>query len=507
MTFIDELKNATNFSVTENGATGYKTTYNELLDFNFKVPSFRVANEKYLRTEVRSLINSISDKVLLYRYIFYLRDVRGGMGERRIFRMFIQELADSDFENINALIPLIAEYGRYDDLFVLRGTKCERAMFDYIREIFNEDYVRMSEGKSITLLAKWMPSENASSLDTKMLAKEFINYLDISPKTYRKMLSAMRKYSNVVETYISRNMYDLIDYQGVPSKANLKYARLFLDRDYKRRKDFLDSLSRGGVKVNSSVSYPSDVIAYLRSELGNHFGAYYGTCDVDIDTKNFLDGMWKGLRDFGNIENVLVVADVSGSMIGSPTNVSPIDVSIGLGMYFAQRNKAPFDRKVVTFAHNPQYIELKDCSVVDNYVKMIKMNWDGDTNIEAVFNMVLRSAVKAKCKQEEIPTILVVSDMEFNYCGEKAYQHAFDKISDEYRAFGYELPKLVFWNVSSRTNTIPVTEGKNGVVLVSGYSPSSIRAVMSGELDPYKALLKCFYTDRYDMVEKALKLS
>ena len=130
MTFIDELKNATNFSVTENGATGYKTTYNELLDFNFKVPSLRVANEKSLRTEVRSLINSISDKVLLYRYIFYLRDVRGGMGERRIFRMFIQELADSDFENINALIPLIAEYGRYDDLFVLRGTKCECAMFN-----------------------------------------------------------------------------------------------------------------------------------------------------------------------------------------------------------------------------------------------------------------------------------------------------------------------------------------------------------------------------------------
>lgn len=507
MSFMDALENRMNISVTENGSVGYSTTKNALLDFNYKVPSMRRMSDHDLNIEIDKLLNGVEDKEILFRYVFYLRDVRGGMGERRVFRAIIKRMAERDIEDVVHIIPLIAEYGRYDDLFVLKDTPFEEAMIHFIFMTLNSDVQRWYENKPITLLAKWLPSENASSQETKKLARYFRKRFELSPRVYRLLLSNLRDYLSVVEHRISKEEYSKIDYASVPSKANLRYAELFLKKDNKRRTDFLKSLEKGEAKVKSQALYPSDVVSYVRENCAVR-GIWYDRA-VNKHTEEarvLANGMWKGLKDFGKIGNTLVVVDVSSSMERKVSGkVEAIDVSLGLGMYFAERNTAPFKDKVVSFSSRPVLHNIISGNVVGSVNSMLKMDWGNDTNIEAVFDLMLKTAKDANCSQDEIPEILVISDMEFNYCGGRDYAHDFDRIAKKFEMAGYKLPRVTFWNVNSRTNTIPMKENENGVVLVSGFSPCSIRAVMSGELDPYKALLACFTVQRYDKVAEALK--
>lgn len=507
MSFMDALENRMNISVTENGSVGYSTTKNVLLDFNYKVPSMRRMSDHDLNVEIDKLLKGVEDKEILFRYVFYLRDVRGGMGERRVFRTIIKRMAERNMEDVVSIIPLIAEYGRYDDLFVLKDTPFEEEMVNFIFITLHSDVLNTYKNRPITLLAKWMPSENASSQETKKLARYFRERLEMSPKVYRQLLSDLRDYLNVVEHRISWEEYSKIDYASVPSKANLRYAELFLRKDSKRRTDFLKSLEKGETKVKSQTLYPSDVVSYARENCAVRGCWYERPISKSTEEARVLaNGMWKGLKDFGKIGNTLVVVDVSGSMETKVSGkVEALDVSLGLGMYFAERNTAPFKDKVVSFSSRPELHNIISGNVVESLNSMLKMEWGNDTNIEAVFDLVLKTAKDANCSQDEIPEILIISDMEFNYCGGRDYAHDFDRIAKKFESAGYKLPRVTFWNVNSRTNTIPMKENENGVVLVSGFSPSSIRAVMSGELDPYKALLACFTVSRYDKVAEAIK--
>ena len=507
MSFMDALENRMNVSVTENGSVGYSTTKNALLDFNYKVPSMRRMSDHDLNVEIDKLLKGVEDKEILFRYVFYLRDVRGGMGERRVFRAIIKRMAERNMEEVVSIIPLIAEYGRYDDLFVLKDTPFEEEMVNFIFITLHSDVLNTYKNRPITLLAKWMPSENASSQETKKLARYFRERLEMSPKVYRQLLSDLRDYLSVVEHRISKEEYSKIDYTSVPSKANLRYAELFLRKDSKRRNEFLKSLEKGETKVKSQTLYPSDVVSYVRENCAVR-GCWYErpTSKSTEEARVLANGMWKGLKDFGKIGNTLVVVDVSGSMETKVSGkVEALDVSLGLGMYFAERNTAPFKDKVVSFSSRPELHNIISGNVVGSLNSMLKMEWGNDTNIEAVFDLVLKTAKDANCSQDEIPEILIISDMEFNYCGGRDYAHDFDRIAKKFESAGYKLPRVTFWNVNSRTNTIPMKENENGVVLVSGFSPSSIRAVMSGELDPYKALLACFTVQRYDKVAEAIK--
>lgn len=504
---MDALENRMNVSVTENGSVGYSTTKNALLDFNYKVPSMRRMSDHDLNVEIDKLLKGVEDKEILFRYVFYLRDVRGGMGERRVFRAIIKRMAQRNMEEVVSIIPLIAEYGRYDDLFVLKDTPFEEDMVTFVFATLHSDVLNTYKSKPITLLAKWMPSENASSQETKKLARYFREKLEISPKAYRQLLSDLRDYLSVVEHRISWEEYSKIDYATVPSKANLRYAELFLRKDSKRRNEFLKSLEKGETKVKAQTLYPSDVVSYVRENCAVRGSWYDRAVNKRTEEARVLaNGMWKGLKDFGKIGNTLVVVDVSGSMETKVSGkVEALDVSLGLGMYFAERNTAPFKDKVVSFSSRPELHNIISGNVVGSVNSMLKMDWGNDTNIKAVFDLVLKTAKDANCSQEEIPEILVISDMEFNYCGGRDYAHDFDRIAKKFEMAGYKLPRVTFWNVNSRTNTIPMKENENGVVLVSGFSPSSIRAVMSGELDPYKALLACFTVQRYDKVAEAIK--
>lgn len=505
-TFMTALQDETNKSVTENGAIGYNTTYNELLDFNYKVPSLRNASDEVLQREVTLLISSIVDPELLLRYMFFLRDARGGMGERRIFRAMLKELAFREAPCVPRMLPLIVEYGRWDDLFVLKDTPFQKEMEGYIIGTLEADKFAMNKNTPCSLLAKWMPSINASSPETIKLATYFAQEVfHITPAKYRKELSALRKHLKVVEAQISRGEFSEIDYERVPSLANLRYSKLFLSKDEKRRTSYLKSLAKGEVKINSSVLYPQDIISKIRGE--NYYGFSNKLSQLE---KTQYNAMWKGLKDFGETGNTLVVVDVSGSMFtaNGKGHIQAIDASIGLGLYFAERNTGIYKNKFITFSARPEFVDVSEYNnIVDRVQATSRVDCGCETNIEKVFNLILKSAIKSKTPQEEIPRVLIISDMEFDYCASNVNERLMTTMSENFAKAGYKLPKLAFWNVCSRTNTIPMKENELGVALISGYSPTSIKAVFSNEIDPYKALLECFYTARYDKVVELLKVN
>lgn len=501
-----EINNEKQF--TENGAVGYRTTGKKLLDLNFSIASMRSASEQMI-------INKFMDAyyenpILAVKWLFYVRDIREGLGERRLFRVVLKYLAQDKPEVIRAVFNFAPEYGRYDDLWCLLDTDLKQNVISIVTEQLNEDKTNMKNGKSISLLGKWLPSENTSSATTKGYATIIRKGLNMTSRNYRKMLSQMRKYIDVVECKMSAKEWTGINYETVPSRANLIYNNAFLRNDEDRRRAYLGALEKGEVKINAGTLYPHDIV--------HKYGSSYG-----IDTA--LEGMWKALPDtVKGCGNTIVVADGSGSMsciVGGNTRVTALDVANSLAIYFAERSSGEFKDKYITFSERPQFVNFSNAKTLRDKINIARRyNEVANTNIEAVFDLILQTAVNNSMAQEDIPTnILIVSDMEFDSCattssarsnGWFSYREAptvtlFDTIAKKYESYGYKLPRLVFWNVNSRTGTIPVKENDLGVALVSGFSVNIVNMVMSNKLDPYECLLDALNVERYQAIEDAIK--
>lgn len=520
--FLNALQNQLledfNESTTENGAVGYRTTGKGLLDINFSVASLRSATETEIFT--RFVRAYFEDKALAAKWLFFARDVRGGLGERRLFRAAFDVIATSDPDKAIKLIPLIPEYGRFDDLWpLLNNAELRPHVIKYVSCMLSSDMTNYNLGAPISLLAKWMPSANASSLQTKHYAAILQEGLNMSKKTYRKTLTSLRRYLDVVEVKMSSRRWDKIDYEKVPSRANLIYKNAFLRNDEERRLEYLSKLESGEAKINSSVLYPHDITNMYRIH-----GLSYYIRDYEhryIDTA--IEAMWKALPDMvGGCGNTIVVADSSGSMgirVSKNSLVSAMDVAEALAVYFAERSSGEFKDKYITFSSEPALVDLGSGNSL--YEKLLIMNANrivSNTNVEAVFDLILNTAVNNKMSQEDMPAnILIISDMEFDDCAhgnggemisartkwwepKKMSSPLFKEIERKYRDKGYKLPRLVFWNINSRTNTIPVRENDMGVALVSGFSVNICKMVMSGKTDPYECLLETINTERYKPV-------
>lgn len=505
--FMTAMKNEMDnrISITENGAIGYATTGKKLLDLNFAVASLRKASEQEI---VNKFIDAYYENPMLaFKWLFYLVDCREGLGERRSFRVIMNYLAKQHTDIALVVMKLIPEYSRWDNLIML--IECDNA------EVVNEalliiktqlalDKMHMREGKPISLLAKWMPSENASSKDTKNKATIIRKSLEWDSRRYRKTLSALRKYLDVVECKMSAKKWENIDYSTVPSKANIKYSNAFMRNDEERRKTYLESLKKGETKINASVLFPHDVV-HKYSNMG-------WSCNVKAYDEA-LEQMWKSLKDIGNIENTIVVADGSWSMtvqVDNNSSVSALEVANALAIYCGERCSGEFKDKYITFSESPQLVDFTNAkSLHDKLEIAYKHDECANTNIEAVFDLILNTAINNRMTQDEIPqSVLILSDMEFDSCARSHYGGVnatlFDTISNKYAQYGYKLPRLVFWNLASRTGTIPVKQNDMGVALVSGFSANIIKLVLNGELDPYKALVKELNSDRYKAVEEAI---
>lgn len=502
MNFIEEMKSEQakiDLISTENGALGHRSTGKNLLDMNFRISSYRnMSEDKIIQDFMKAYAD---DSILAIKWLFYARDVRGGAGERRLFRVIYDYLIRNDVEVAKKFITLIPEYGRYDDLFIGIGTEIEKDTVDFIRKQFNSDIVGLGIGREISLLAKWMPSENASSKETKVLAEKFAKWLGMSNRNYRKILSKLRGYLNVVEKDMSANRWDKISYSGVPSKANIVYKGAFMKHDEARRTIYLEDVANGVQKINSSTNFPHDIAKHYMT------GSAWGYTEVPLD--NTIEALWKALPEYGELSNTLVVADGSGSMFQTigETNTSALHVANALAVYFAERNKGDFKNKYVTFSSRPQIVNLGDGTLKSKIDIAMTHNEVSNTNIESVFNLILNTAISMHMTQLDLPeTILCISDMEFDYMTEGRMDSAlFEDMRVKFEENGYKLPKLVFWNVMSTSLAIPVIENELGVNLVSGFSPSAIKMVLSGILDPYSALLSVLNSERYKLVEDILK--
>ena len=498
--FVDQLKKALNdeFNVsrTENGALGYRTTGKDLLDLNFAVSSLRKApDEKIEKMFAKAYF---ADKIAAMRWLFYARDIRGGLGERRMFRTVMRWLIAYDRPVAVAVIPLIAEYGRWDDMIDLLNVNDEVTrlqILDIIGSQIKADLSSYHSGKNVSLLAKWMPSINTSSQKSVEMARNIAKSMGVSEKVYRKSLSALRKTIGIVETSMSQNEWSGINYGSVPSRANLVYNGAFLRHDEERRRQFLSKAVKGEVKMNSATLYPHDIVhKYGRSRL------------VD----NGLEAMWKNLPDYVNgAKNTIVVADGSASMVSNKvgnTSIEALQVANAIALYFADRLSGEFANKYITFSTRPQLVTVNQATLRDRIMCALAHNEVADTNIEAVFDLILTTAINGKMKQEEIPeNILVISDMEFNRCvvgnNERPSERLFTIIAKRYEDAGYKLPRVVFWNVNSRTGTIPVINNEMGVALVSGFTPAIAKMVLSNQTDPYECLLATIRDKRYDAIE------
>ncbi len=505
MSFMDAMKNEMlenfNESVTENGAVGYRTTGKALLDINFAVASLRSANEGEIVRRFQAAF--LENKVLAMKWLFFARDVRGGLGERRLFRTAMKYIAKYEPEMARKVVGLIPEYGRYDDLWLLLDDNELRPyVVEFVSQQLTEDVANSRNRKPISLLGKWMPSANASSATTKRYAKILRNALEMKESEYRRTLSALRRYTDVVEVKMSAKMWSEIDYEAVPSRANLIYNGAFLRNDEERRRAFLASLEKGEARINASTLFPYDIVHQYCS-------GGYGRTPKSYDAT--IEALWKNLPDLvQGCGNTIVVADGSGSMmsrVGS-SGVTALEVANSLAIYFAERSSGEFKNKYITFSSRPQLVDFsRGQSLRDKISIALGHSEISNTNIEAVFDLILNTAIRNNMRQEDIPAnILIISDMEFDCATTgRIGANLFKTIEAKYRGYGYKLPRLVFWNVNSRTNTIPVRENDMGVALVSGFSVNICKMVMSGKTDPFECLLETLNTPRYQPVEDALK--
>ena len=494
MNFMNALENSlSNSSYTENGARGYASTGHALLDMNFKVPSYRKADDETIYNDFCDAFRE--NQTLALRWLFYARDVRGGgLGERRLFRAVMDWLAEDKPTLAKALLPLIPEYGRWDDLIVLTDRPAVRdEVIELIREQFSKDIfeARKANGHP-SLLAKWLPSVNTSSRETRQRAKIIYHGLGLTESSYRKCLSTLRKRLRVVERDMSANRWDKIDYPTVPSRASLIYKDAFQRHDNERYQDFLKKVENGEEKINASTLFPHDIARQYEFNRLRYSNA-----------NPTIEALWKNLPNIMPSDaSTLVVSDTSGSMIGKP-----LEVSLALAIYFAERLRGAFKNKFITFSSHPEFINLQGKDTLLSKLTEAYYHSDcSNTNIERVFELILSLALENNLSQTDMPhNILIISDLEFDANTFHAGERLFDSIAKRFEQAGYTLPRIIFWNVASRTNTVPLKSGPNGVVLVSGYSPNAMKMVMSGELDPYKCLVETLMMPRYDAVAEVLR--
>ncbi len=492
----EQLDNRKTF--TENGAVAFATSGKELLDFNFATTALRKMSDEEIATEYTKVY--FEDPLIAVQYLFWLRDCRGGNGERKIFRVCFKWLAENKPEIARATIKFIPEFGRWDDLYCVVDTKlCDNAL-DIISKQIAEDVENSTNGKKVSLAAKWVKSENASSKETRRLAEKTMEYMRLSPRAYRKMLSKLRKYLDVVERKMTAKKWDEINYEKVSSQANLKYSNAFLRNDKERRSEYLETLKKGEAKINASVLQPHEIVAKYKGS------GYLGTLK---EYDEALEQLWLALPNI-MVENCLVCRDGSGSMTWGTSNVRPLDIATSLAIYTSEHNSGFWRNKYITFGARPQIVDLSNCKFLQDKLGLSYKYADcSNTDIEATMMLVLNTAIKNHCDQKDMPkSILIISDMRFDssYSG-RCDKALFEEIAEKYEAAGYLMPRLVFWNVNEvmSKQTIPLQQNKLGVVLMSGYSTQLLKMAMSGEIDPYKVLLEAINSDRYLPIKEAVK--
>ena len=509
MNFATAMHNVGTHKLTENGAFAYNSTnQGDLLDLFAQIGALRTRSEREIEQKFAAAFSE--DKLLATKMLFYAGDIRqGGLGERRTFRICLHWLAENQPAIVRKNLELIPYFNRFDSLFVLVGTECESQMWELIAKTLLEDTRAMKSsrnGKHVpaSLLAKWMPSENTSSAKTRAMAAKAMRELSLKPREYRKMLSALRKHINVTERMMSAGEWSTIDYAKVPSYAMHNYGSAFAKHDHERFDAYLKSVNKGEAKIHAGVLYPYDLVEkYLNRSDYRIPGEYCGDCWVARDADAVAEAQWKAMPNYlTKPVNAVVMADVSGSMMNP--NGRPMATSIGLAIYFAQRNTGWYHNQYMTFTSEPRFINIKEGATLHDCVKQVAKAGVGySTNLEKAFLAILNTAVQNKVPANEMPeTLVVISDMEIDKYMCLSYRWDFlQTMRVRFANAGYKMPKIVLWNVNARKDT--VLSQSEDVIFISGQSASSFKSLCQNldGVTAYELMLQVLNAKAYAQVQ------
>lgn len=473
-TFVNAVKNQT--ARTTNGMKARKSTANSVTDLFYKIGASRGKNVIPDFTAAY-----VQDKELAGRVALWARDIRGGAGERKIFRDILEYACDHDPAYAERLLKRVPELGRWDDIFVTKGDLRQIA-FAMVR-----DALEAKNG----LAAKWMPRKGKE-------AAELRSFLGMSPKQYRKTLVSLTK---VVEQDMCAKNWDEINFNHVPSLASSRYKKAF-SRHTEKYKEWAAALVstdpevKKTVKVNAGAVYPYDVLKGLISPYSHGY---------DKSNLDHILAQWEAMPNFVGDASILPIVDVSGSMTcqagghQSSSKTTCLEVAVSLGLYLADKNKGKFKDTFLTFSSTPELLNLNG-NILQKIDQMVKSKWEMSTNLHAALNKILSVAKNGNVPQEEMPqTLLILSDMQFNSCA-RFDDSAIQMIARKYEEAGYKMPNIVFWNLNAHEN-VPVKFDERGVALVSGFSPTIVKSVLAADLEdftPEAIMLKTLMSDRYD---------
>ena len=483
--FLNAAKQPSTATQTTNGAKVFSSSGDALVDFFGKAGALRgKANEAVALFSAAYNVEPLN----ALRVLFFLRDVRGGQGEREAFRQCLKWLVTNNSHVLDKNMALIAEFGRWDDVLSLLPTKNKAVQESVLRTIghqLKEDLANLAAKKPVSLLAKWMPSENASSKIGMNQARFLAQQLGYTPKQYRVNMTKLRKAIHIVETPLTEKNYQAINYQALPGRASSLYRNTFLRSDETRYRAYLGNLKKGTAKINSSTRFPYEMVKEVLVKEANR----YRTTRLTEEDKIFLNASWDQYPDFigDTAENAICVVDTSSSM-HSPDYL-PISASIATGLYYASKAKGPFKDHFITFNTVPALHQVFGSTFVEKVTNAFNASWGGSTNLQATFELILSVGIKHRLKQEEMPNKLyIVSDMQFNKITEGFKQSVtqasfYDAIKAKYQKAGYEMPTIVFWNVNATNKGVFPASNGEPVQYVSGLSPAIFKYLVTGNLE------------------------
>ena len=454
---------------TANGMKARQSTANACVDLFFAIGASRGKNIIPQFTAA-----FVENDDLALRIAAWVRDARGGAGEREVFRQILTHLETANPDAAAKLLAKVPELGRFDDLLIFKTKPMKDKAYTLLG-----DALRARNG----LAAKWTPRKGE-------VAAEIRKFFGMTPKQYRKTLVGM---TNVVETAMCSGSWDTINYSHVPSVAHSRYKKAF-GRHGTTYAEYVTKLVKGDadVKINASAIFPHDV---LKGRIGG-YGVTMSKQELDV-----IEAQWAALPNYIGDASVLPLVDVSGSMTckaGTTGSTTCLEVAVSLGLYFADKGRSAFKDCMLTFSGSPQLVKLKG-NINEKIDQMVATDWAMNTDLHKAFAKILDTAIKGNVTQADMPgTLVIFSDMQFDQCV-KHDDSAMEMIERKYKDAGYELPKVVFWNLNAGSN-VPVKFDKSGTALVSGFSPAIASAVLSGDNDgftPEAIMLKAVMADRY----------
>lgn len=452
-----------NLTTTENGAVSYKSSLSKVVDLFFKAGASRGTD---LTADFQAAYGE--NRELTLRLAQWLRDAREGAGERKHYTNFVKWVVLT--ESADVVIKLLhktPELGRWDDLMAFWGTA-----FQNEAARFWVSAIEQGNG----LAAKWAPRKDSKG------AGPLRYQLKLTERNWRKMVVAA---SNTVEQLMCANRWEDINFEHIPSVAAARYQKAFSRHVPGLYQSYAKAVESGEAKINAGAIFPYDVLK----------SAFNGNDTV-------ASAQWDALPNYleGTEESFLPIIDTSGSMqVTVPgSNVTALEIAVGLGIYFAERNKSVFQNEFLTFAGTAKPHTITGKSLKEKYQSVVKhQDWDMSTNLQAAIEWILKTAIRNKLDASELPTkLLIVSDMQFNACANNTNLEA---IQLKYEAAGYKMPGVIFWQVMARAGSMPVTVRDKNTAVVSGYSPAVVKSMLTSELDRIKAMLKVLNNDRYNI--------